>query len=158
MKTIFDTNNDAEIFFKYLDEHPDFKVEFSNSVIDKIADKIIKGSYYALIDSFVRNLNKHLENCDVKYEVNPANNNKLNLVVNTTHFSKLFRDDIIEIARQYAREQIVYTVGNEIREEVRKQFLDNFGVENLQYIIQYEIQKQVKAMLKTAVGAIKNEI
>jgi ribosome-associated toxin RatA of RatAB toxin-antitoxin module len=146
MKAILDTN--TEVFFKYLDTHPDFKLEFSNKVIEKIAEYIVKGSYESLMDAFVKRINKELEDSDIKYEVNPAHPNRVTVSVNASHFDSSFRKEILCIASEYVQKIINFELENEIKNKIHETFISDFTDKAIKDLIEKEIKNQIKNVFK----------
>lgn len=146
MKAILDTDTNA--FFNYLDAHPNFKLEFSNKVIEKVAEYIIKDSYESLMDAFVKRINKELEGSDIKYEVNPAHPNRVTLIVNASHFDSSFRKEIICIASEYAQKIINFELGNEIKNKIHDTFTSDFTDKTIKELIEKEVKNQIKDVFK----------
>lgn len=115
MKIVSGTEFDTDSFLKYLDAHPSIKLEFSNNVIEKVAKYIVKGLYGPLMEAIVKKMNEKLENSDINYYPNPADPSKLEIAVYTSRFRKSFRDTIIEIAREFTRDQIRRELSDEIK-------------------------------------------
>lgn len=141
MKAMIDT--DTEAFFNYLDKRSDLKLEFSNKVIEKIAEYIVKGNYECLMDAFVKRINKELEGSDIKYEVNPANPHKLTVNVNTAKFGHAFRTDILDIAREFTSNVIKHELKNEITNKIREVLISSFDDKIIESFIKEEIKKQI---------------
>lgn len=147
MKIVSDTEFDTDSFLKYLDAHPSIKLEFSNNIIEKVAKYIVKGLYGPLIEAIVKKMNEKLENSDINYYPNPADPSKLEIAVYTSRFRKSFRDTIIEIAREFTRDQIRRELSDEIKNTVNKIYSE-YNKESIRAYIEKEIRDQIKIAFK----------
>ena len=154
MKTIFDTDNDCELFFKYMDSHPDLEVQLSNKIIDKIANRISYGIYNKVIDKVVDKLNKLLENSPVTYKKNPIHPEQSCIEVNTDDvtFAPSFRNEIIQIARKFTAENIKYEVTDVIKKHVTESFDNWCRVHNL------DIDKMVNDTIVNIISKKTNDV
>ncbi len=147
MKVISATEFDIESFLKYLDTHPSVKLEFSNKVIEKVAEYIVKGAYEPLMDAIVTKINEKLIDSDINYCLNPSDPKKLEISVCTSKFHKSFHDTIVNIAREFTRDQIKRELSDEIKNKVNKIFSE-YNDENIHYFIEKNIKEQIRSAFR----------